>query len=327
MFKLGLYKLARDRGLEPRDAADYALTFMFDYTELPKSVRALRDTGILPFVSYTYKAIPAVARLALTRPHRVAAVSAAMYAFNAISYMLLGLNGDDEDEERKYMPEYQKGRSVFLMPKLLRLPFNDANGDPLFIDVYRWLPLGDFADVNNQAGGAPLPAWMMPSGPAFNHYSALIMNKDTFTGRELVNDRMSAGEKSKIYAKWLAQQWVPSSVGVPFSYYTDNVLNGMKSQFEDTAFSDALEAMGYTGTNYRGEDAKLDRAAMGALGVKVRGQSVEQQKQAAMRKKKYESQQLKADITRIKKDNTLTESAKQFKIEARQEQLERLQSQ
>ncbi len=324
VFKLGLYKLARDRGLEPRDAADYALTFMFDYTELPKSVRALRDTGILPFVSYTYKAIPAVARLALTRPHRVAAVSAAMYAFNAISYMLLGLNGDDEDEERKYMPEYQKGRSVFLMPKLLRLPFNDANGDPLFIDVYRWLPLGDFADVNNQAGGAPLPAWMMPSGPAFNHYSALIMNKDTFTGRELVNDRMSAGEKSKIYAKWLAQQWVPSSVGVPFSYHTDNVLNGMKSQFEDTAFSDALEALGYTGTNYRGEDVKLDRAAMGALGVKVRGQSVEQQKQAAMRKKKYEAQQLKADITRIKKDNTLTESAKQSKIEARQEQLERL---
>ena len=190
--------------------------------------------------------------------------------------------------------------------------------------MYRWLPLGDFADVNNQAGGAPLPAWMMPSGPAFNHYSALIMNKDTFTGRELVNDRMSAGEKSKIYAKWLAQQWVPSSVGVPFSYHTDNVLNGMKSQFEDTAFSDALEALGYTGTNYRGEDVKLDRAAMGALGVKVRGQSVEQQKQAAMRKKKYEAQQLKADITRIKKDNTLTESAKQSKIEARQEQLERL---
>ena len=100
----------------------------------------------------------------------------------------------------------------------------------------------------------------------------------------------------------------------------------MKSQFEGTAFSDVLEGVGYTGANYRGEDVKLDRAAMGAFGVKVRGQSVEQQKQAAMRKRKYEMGELKKDITRIKKDNTLTESAKQSKIEARQEQLERLKS-
>ena len=72
MFKLGLYKLARDRGLSPRDAADYALTFMFDYTELPKSVRALRDTGILPFVSYTYKGTSYNTKLKLRTLKRIA---------------------------------------------------------------------------------------------------------------------------------------------------------------------------------------------------------------------------------------------------------------
>ncbi|MDO5638639.1 MAG: hypothetical protein Q4G28_02095 [Neisseria sp.] len=323
VFKLALYKRGKERGLSPKEAADYALTFMFDYSEIPQGVKWVRDTGILPFISYTYKAMPAMARLALTRPHRMLAVTAAMYSLNALSYALLG--GDaDEDEEREYMPDYQKGFTSFGTPKLIRLPWNDSKGKPVFVDVYRWLPLGDFADTQNQMGGLPLPQWATPNGPVVNHAFALLGNKDTFTGREIVKPYMSDGEKAATYGKWLAQQWLPASVGVPYSYHTNNVLDGVKSQFEGSKMAEALEWMGYTGTNYRGEDKQLYRTLPGAFGVKLRGEKPQDMKAAQQRRTGYEIRELKADMGRIRRDNTLSDSTKDARLENRRKALQRL---
>ena len=323
VFKLVLYKRGKEAGLSPQEAADYALTFMFDYSEVPQGVKWLRDTGILPFVSYTYKAMPAMARLALTRPHRALMVTGFMYGINALSYALLGGAGD-EDEEREYMPDYQKGYTVFGTPKLIRLPWNDSKGKPIFIDVYRWLPLGDFADTQNQMGGLPLPQWATPNGPVISHAFALLGNKDTFTGRDIVKPYQSGGEKAATYGKWLAAQWLPASVGVPFSYHTNNVLEGAKSQFEGTKMADALEWMGYTGTTYRGEDKQLYRSLPGAFGVKLRGEKPADMKAAKQRQIGYEVREVKADMSRIRRDNTLTDAAKQARLEKRREALERL---
>lgn len=323
VFKLVLYKRGKEAGLSPREAADYALTFMFDYSEVPQGVKWLRDTGILPFVSYTYKAMPAMARLALTRPHRALMVTGFLYGINALSYALLG-GAADEDEEREYMPDYQKGYTMFGTPKLIRLPWNDSKGKPIFIDVYRWLPLGDFADTQNQMGGLPLPQWATPNGPVISHAFALIGNKDTFTGRDIVKPYQSGGEKAATYGKWLAAQWLPASVGVPFSYHTNNVLEGAKSQFEGTKMADALEWMGYTGTTYRGEDKQLYRSLPGAFGVKLRGEKPADMKAAKQRQIGYEVREVKADMSRIRRDNTLTDAAKQARLEKRREALERL---
>ena len=323
VFKLVLYKRGKEAGLSPQEAADYALTFMFDYSEVPQGVKWLRDTGVLPFVSYTYKAMPAMARLALTRPHRALMVTGFLYGVNALSYALLG-GAADEDEEREYMPDYQKGYTAFGTPKLIRLPWNDSKGKPIFIDVYRWLPLGDFADTQNQMGGLPLPQWATPNGPVISHAFALIGNKDTFTGRDIVKPYQSGGEKAATYGKWLAAQWLPASVGVPFSYHTNNVLEGAKSQFEGTKMADALEWMGYTGTTYRGEDKQLYRSLPGAFGVKLRGEKPADMKAAKQRQIGYEVREVKADMSRIRRDNTLTDAAKQARLEKRREALERL---
>ncbi|STZ83149.1 Uncharacterised protein [Neisseria dentiae] len=156
--------------MNPKEAADYAYTFMFDYADVPPTIRKVRDLGILPFISYTYKAVPAMARLALTRPHRMLAVTLLMYGINAMSYLLMGEDADEE-EERENMPEYQKGYTIFGTPKLIRLPWNDLDGKPMFIDVYRWLPLGDFADTQNQMGGIPLPAMVDAERTRYKPYA------------------------------------------------------------------------------------------------------------------------------------------------------------
>lgn len=323
VFKMALYRMARSKGLSNTEARDYTLNFFFDYGEVPKGIQLVRDTGLLPFVSYTYKAIPAVLRGALTRPHRYLAVTGLMYALNALSYAMLG-DDADEEEERKYMPEYMKGMTSFGTPKLIRLPWNDSQGKPMFIDVYRWLPLGDFADVGNRTGGLPVPQFMNPNGPLVSTYNAMFNNVDTFTGGKLTQDYMTDGEKTVIRAKWIAGQILPASVGMPFSYHSNNVMDGLKNQMEGTKFAEVLEDLGWTGKTYRGEDKQLYRAALGAFGIKVRGEKPEDLRAATQRRLHSQEREIRADMRRIQRNNTLSPQAKEAQLARRQSALQRL---
>ena len=323
VFKMALYRMARSKGLSNTEARDYTLNFFFDYGEVPQGIKFVRDTGLLPFVSYTYKAIPAVLRGALTRPHRYLAVTGLMYALNAMSYAMLG-DDADEEEERKYMPEYMKGMTSFGTPKLIRLPWNDSQGKPMFIDVYRWLPLGDFADVGNRTGGLPVPQFMNPNGPLVSTYNAMFNNVDTFTGGKLTQEYMTDGEKTVIRAKWIAGQILPASVGMPFSYHSNNVMDGLKNQMEGTKFAGVLEDLGWTGKTYRGEDKQLYRAVLGAVGIKVRGEKPEDLRAATQRRLHSQEREIRADMRRIQRNNTLSPQAKEAQLARRQSALQRL---
>lgn len=323
VFKMALYRMARSKGLSNTEARDYTLNFFFDYGEVPQGIKFVRDTGLLPFVSYTYKAIPAVLRGALTRPHRYLAVTGLMYALNAMSYAMLG-DDADEEEERKYMLEYMKGMTSFGTPKLIRLPWNDSQGKPMFIDVYRWLPLGDFADVGNRTGGLPVPQFMNPNGPLVSTYNAMFNNVDTFTGGKLTQDYMTDGEKTVIRAKWIAGQILPASVGMPFSYHSNNVMDGLKNQMEGTKFAEVLEDLGWTGKTYRGEDKQLYRAVLGAVGIKVRGEKPEDLRAATQRRLHSQEREIRADMRRIQRNNTLSPQAKEAQLARRQSALQRL---
>lgn len=323
VFKMALYRMARSKGLSNTEARDYTLNFFFDYGEVPYGIKLLRDSSLLPFVSYTYKAIPAVLRGALTRPHRFLAVTGLMYALNAMSYAMLG-DDADEEEERKYMPEYMKGMTSFGTPKLIRLPWNDSQGKPMFIDVYRWLPLGDFADVGNRTGGLPVPQFMNPNGPLVSTYNAMFNNVDTFTGGKLTQDYMTDGEKTVIRAKWIAGQILPASVGMPFSYHSNNVMDGLKNQMEGTKFAEVLEDLGWTGKTYRGEDKQLYRAVLGAVGIKVRGEKPEDLRAATQRRLHSQEREIRADMRRIQRNNTLSPQAKEAQLARRQSALQRL---
>lgn len=323
VFKMALYRMARSKGLSNTEARDYTLNFFFDYGEVPYGIKLLRDSSLLPFVSYTYKAIPAVLRGALTRPHRFLAVTGLMYALNAMSYAMLG-DDADEEEERKYMPEYMKGFTSFGTPKLIRLPWNDSQGKPMFIDVYRWLPLGDFADVGNRTGGLPIPQFMNPNGPVVSTYNAMVNNTDTFTGGKLTQDYMTDSEKTVVRAKWIAGQILPASVGMPFSYHSNNVMDGLKNQMEGTKFAEVLEDLGWTGKTYRGEDKQLYRAALGAFGIKVRGEKPEDLRAATQRRLHSQEREIRADMRRIRRNNTLSQQAKEAQLARRQQSLQRL---
>ena len=194
----------------------------------------------------------------------------------------------------------------------------------MFIDVYRWLPLGDFADVGNRTGGLPIPQFMNPNGPLVSTYNAMVNNTDTFTGGKLTQDYMTDGEKTVIRAKWIAGQILPASVGMPFSYHSNNVMDGLKNQMEGTKFAEVLEDLGWTGKTYRGEDKQLYRAALGAFGIKVRGEKPEDLRAATQRRLHSQEREIRADMRRIRRNNTLSQQAKEAQLARRQSALQRL---
>ena len=180
MFRLTLYRKSKRIWRNSAASSRLCQTFIFNYADLPVGVKKIRDFG-LPFISYTYKAVPAMTRLAFTQPHRMLAITGAAYGINALAYALLGLDGDDEDKERASMPDYMQGRSAWGIPKLVRLPFGDTE-KPVFLDVYRWLPLGDFFSMNDRTGGVPIPTSAVLGGPYWNAYNTLIANRNGLTG-------------------------------------------------------------------------------------------------------------------------------------------------
>ncbi|WP_147286738.1 hypothetical protein [Neisseria dentiae] len=108
---------------------------------------------------------------------------------------------------------------------------------------------------------------------------------------------------------------------------TNNVLDGLKNQFEGTKFADVLEYMGYTGTDSRGDGKQLYRAALGSVGVKIRGEDPAELKARKARYIRYQIREAQADMRRISRDNRLTDDSKRSKIESRREHIKELQRQ
>jgi hypothetical protein len=291
-FRFLIYRDARARGMEAEDAVTYAQQYIFTYDDLPKGARTIRDAPIgIPFFSWTYKAIPMIARTALEYPWRMAAPAAAMYAANAAMYAVAaGMGGGDDEpwwevmkryvtdpefreqakqlekDERKNLPEWQKGFSSIGTPKAIRLGTDDLTSLPLFLDVSRIFPGGDLGDFHNNLGGVPLPAWLTPNNPVLTSLTAFLQNKDSFTGKEIVSAKLdTGGEKSAKWGEYAWRQFAPAIA--PFNYHFDRTMNAVANA---TGTTIDLGLKEYSGVDKMGQPVQPKYAAMQTFGIKVR---------------------------------------------------------
>ncbi len=291
-FRYLLYKDARDRGMEPQDAVDQAQRYIFAYDDLPKGARYVRDFGI-PFFSYTYKAIPALLHTALAYPWRIAAPAAVLWATNAAAYAIATDDDDTwqealqkylndpafrqrvrekEQSEREHLPPWMKGTTSLATPKALRLGEDEVTKLPLFIDMARVIPGGDIFDVSPNAGGVPLPQPITPSHPLFSLATAMIANKDTWTGKDLVDKNDTRGEAATKRADWIWKQFAPAA-----AMGNAHWERGMNALAQATGgevqwLPGAPEAIAktYTGVGRDGQPVQPKHAAMQTFGIKVR---------------------------------------------------------
>ena len=128
LFRLASYMKDRYRGDAPEIAAQRAIEAFLNYDIRAPWVNAMRRT-VLPFLSYTYRFVPAMLENIVRKPWKLAKYFTIGYALQALSYEMI--EGDEEDE-RAAMAERDKGYTWAALPKMLRLSLRGFAWRPVF---------------------------------------------------------------------------------------------------------------------------------------------------------------------------------------------------
>ena len=220
LFRLAAFIKAKQNGAPDLEAGRAAKNSFLNYQINAPWIQAMRQTAF-PFISFTYRAVPMVLEVAKNRPWKLAKLALYASALNMLAYAIAG---GDEEKERALLPEEKAGRMFFGNPKLVRMPWNDANDSPVFLDVRRWVPVGDFFDTGANHAAIPLLPFMVPGGP-LALMSELLANKSQFTGREIVLETDTPSEKAAKVIDHLYKAFAPNILVLPGTYAYTGVMN------------------------------------------------------------------------------------------------------
>ncbi|NNM65123.1 MAG: hypothetical protein HKL99_11000 [Burkholderiales bacterium] len=224
MFRLAVWLKAKETGATDGEAGRLAKRSMHDYQINAPWINAARTTFI-PFIGYTYRAVPWLLRTAGIKPHKLLKLMMIAGALNAM-FSLLAPGGD---KNRKQLPEEKAGDVWGLVPKLMRMPWNDRNGSPVYLDIRRFLPMGDVFDLGEGHAAVPLLPSLYPSGPLAT-VGEIVFNKSLFTGDPIVQGTDTTKEKTEEIADYLYKSFMPNVVGIPDTYATQNVANAINGK-------------------------------------------------------------------------------------------------
>ncbi|MCB1341366.1 MAG: hypothetical protein KDK24_09945 [Pseudooceanicola sp.] len=253
VFRMATYLRRRQQGATVQEAAIEARDQFINYDIRAPWINAARRT-LLPFLAYSYRAIPKVAQTVAERPWKLAKYFAITQALNMAAYALAP-SGDDEEEERGSLFDGEDGDTWLQTPRLMRMPYL-SNGNPVFLDIRRWVPAGDVFDTQ----GGDIPAWMQIGGPLIAGLE-MYFNKTLFTGDEIVNDLTDdVGERMAKRADFAWKAWMPSAPWIPNSWYQEKIARAIRGE--------ALQ----WGSN---EPYSLGEAITSSIGIKLKPKDVD----------------------------------------------------
>lgn len=256
IFRMATFMRRREMGDSPQEAADFARRQFLDYDIKAPWVVAARNT-VLPFISYVYRAVPLIAEAIAHRPWKLAKYYAVAYAANALAYA--ADDGGDEERERASMRKDEQGWLWIGVPRMVRMPWRDANGLPVFLDARRWVPAGDIFDAGQGSSALPLPAPFMPGGPIMLG-AEFALNKVGFTGKGITNERTDTWWDSTYKTgDWAWKSLMPNAPWVPGSWSGERIAKAWRG-----------------GADAGGNPLSMKEAVSSSFGVKVAGRDVDQ---------------------------------------------------
>ena len=137
---------------------------------------------------------------------------------NALAYAVAPSRDDEEEEERESLREEQQGYTWVGSERMVRLPHLDPYGNPVFLDVRRWIPAGDVFDTGMSQSAMPIPPGVQPGGPLMIG-AELALNKSAFTGDPIANPLTdTAGERARKALGHFYKSVMPNAPWVPGSW-------------------------------------------------------------------------------------------------------------
>ena len=199
-----------------KQAASIAEQALFNYSDVPFWIDTARKYGIVPFITFPFKALPFAARTLYEKPHRVLKYDRIVNNWND------HYAGTPEEaaQEIAALPEHVRKRMV------VKLPWDDSRGRAQYVDLSYFLPWQVIMDTKEQVfdpivsagsesqegrdfGELGLRGGIL-SPPVAVLMSSITRNEDSL-GREIVKPGMSNAQKFAALGKFMWQFVLPSS--------------------------------------------------------------------------------------------------------------------
>ena len=202
IYKLGGFYNDIKAGKSVDESLQSIYQAYFDYGSLPAGIAALRDSGVVPFISYIYKALPGMAKGIYEHPERLAM---AVLGFEAANLLMIAKDyGMDnmitaQQTLDTLAPEYREKRVFGIRSSIYmgKTTEKDAAGAEREVSRYlgagKYLPVGTFAETYHsnavKQGRSLLTefASIFASGPLGNMIYSAIAGKPPAFGQEFKN--------------------------------------------------------------------------------------------------------------------------------------------
>ena len=172
-------------GVDPKKAAEDAMRSTFNYSDVTPFIKRTREAWWgAPFVTFTYKAIPALLESAVKYPWRIMAVEGVIYGANMAATNALGIQDEEWKRLNKQLPGFvSNGRYI-------PLPGRDSKGRIQWFDATYMLPWGLVyqmrQDYKDQGGSrVPFLGSMVMANPLVGT-AAEIMHNEKYNGEPIV---------------------------------------------------------------------------------------------------------------------------------------------
>jgi hypothetical protein len=190
--KIAKYKYLRDvKGLSRKEAARSAMESTFNYNDVSPFIRRWRNSWVgAPFITFTYKAMPLIAKSLVQAPWRLLSLQMGMWAWQVGAMNAQGINFDQFEQLKAKLP------ASVAQGKYLLMPWKDSRGRMQWLDMTYILPWGDIyglAGGAKEAMGPRLPGVgkIMLANPLFATAASLATNVG-FNGKPIWNSEMDS---------------------------------------------------------------------------------------------------------------------------------------
>lgn len=305
VFRLAAWLKAKEEGQPDIEAGKRARKSFLDYNINAPWIQAMRQSA-WPFISFTYRAVPMLLEVAGKKPHKLMKLMMIAGGLNALGALMAG--GDD-GEERKLLPEEKAGKIWGMVPKLIRMPWNDEFGSPVYLDIRRFVPVGDVFDVGQGNAAIPVLPGLMPGGPLVLA-GEVVLNRSAFTGKPITLDTDTGAQQAAKVADHLYKAFAPNILGLPNTYATEGVVGSMTGRTDafGREMSTAQAVASSFGVKLGSYPADVLRRNLNA---KAQAELMEIQKNISQLKRQRQTNRLDADEYR---DAVEYELAKKQKI-------------
>lgn len=286
-FKLANFiKGVTEDGMTPADALRRANFYLIDYSEVPKAVEWLRKSPIgIPFISFTYGVSKPLAKTLLERPDKLANYFKILRGIQEMNPT--GETPADRQREKDVLPDWISNGTY------LRLPVQDKYGRSQYVDLQYILPFNII-----EANG------LVPQNPLLGIYASLFVNRDAFTGKDIVLPTDTPIEATQKRVTAVLSQLLPS-----FTPFVGTSFNKVKN-----ALQKRPDRNGFIKSQL---ETTVD--VLGGIKITPIDPSVEAQKRANERQK--EIGDLRTQLKTIMLDKSLFPEERQTRVREVQEKI------